>query len=180
MKRALLILSTLGLLIANHAFGQTPAPAVPKPVTPKPATTETAQLEAKARVLEVQVRSLQSRVRYKGASLDCDSKGFTEFQLETSTLVFLAACSNIEPYLEGHKITIDVSNPYAIRFSTLSGTLGYGKTPEQSFERTTEVTTTQSLAPGVWTPITIIVNPSKPEDLRYLELNLRSASAGSR
>jgi hypothetical protein len=95
-------------------------------------------------------------------------------------MVFLAACTNVEPYLEGHKITIEVNNPYATRFSNLSGTLGYGRTVDEAFTRTVEISTTQSLSPGAWTTFTVIVNPSKAEDIRYLEFNLKAANAGGR
>jgi hypothetical protein len=130
--------------------------------------------------LQLQVNGLQSRVQYKGATLDCDSKQYTEFQLSNGTLVFLAACTNIEPYLEGFKVTVEVNNPYSVRFSNLSGTLGYGKTFEESLDRTVEVSTTAALAPGVWTPITVNVNPAKAEDLRFIEFNLTVKMAGGK
>jgi hypothetical protein len=170
----------LAILGTPMAYAQTPTPPKPQSSTPKPAPAPTADLERRVRVLEAQVRGLQERVQYKGASLDCNSKVYTEFQFLDSTLVFFAVCTNIEPYLEGHKVTVKVNNPYGVRFSGIEGTLGYGKTQTESFEKTVDISTVESLAPGEWTTFVTTINPSKPEDLRFVELNLTSQNAGGR
>jgi len=46
---------------------------------------------------------------------------------DNGALVFFAACTKIEPYLEGHKITISIGNPHAFNFSNVKGALSYGK-----------------------------------------------------
>ena len=102
------------------------APAWSQATNPSRAST-VQELEKKLQLLEMRVNGLQGRVSYRLATLDCNSGKYDEFLLDTGNLTFFAACSKIEPYLEGHRVTISVGNPYAFSFRNIRGKLGYGK-----------------------------------------------------
>lgn len=166
MKRQLLVF--VCAVISAAASGQTPK-----------ATQPPADLERRVRVLEFQMKSIERRVSHRFAELDCNSGKYDEFMFETGALVFFAACTKIEPYLEGHKITISIGNPHAFNFSNVKGELRYGKDVFDSLERKVEVSIAESIRAGTWNRIMVTVNPSKAEDLRYLGLTLNAETAGA-
>jgi hypothetical protein len=141
-----------------------------KPGASETAAVTPAELERRIKMLEFQVRGLQGRVAYKYASLDCNTGKYDEFQFDSGSLVFFAACSKIEPYLEGHKITVSIGNPYTFTFSNVKGLLNYGKDWADSLQKKVDVSMTETLRGGAWNTIVITVNPSKPEEMRYLGL----------
>jgi hypothetical protein len=134
------------------------------------------KLETRIESLESQIALVLARTPLKNAFLDCNSPGFTEFSFETSYLIYLASCAKIEPYLEGHKVTIEIGNPYTVTLSNISGTLGYGKNIMDTLRQSVPVSTTESIAAGSWTRLTVIVNPSTPEDLRAISLSLKAST----
>lgn len=148
--------------------------------TPKnPTVSTTHETERRLKALEFQVRSLQSRVAYRSATLDCNTGKYDEFLFETGALVFFAACTKIEPYLEGHRITVSVGNPHAFSFSNVKGALNYGKDWVDSLEKKVDVSITDAIRGASWTTVVMIVNPSKAEDMRYLSLSLNAETAGN-
>lgn len=155
--------------------------AVSKPSQPPPkseAVPVNPDHDRRIKSLEAQVRFLQTRVSHKVATLDCNTGKYDEFQFTGGTLTYFAACTKIEPYLEGHKITISIGNPYAFTFSNVKGSLNYGKDWIDS--KQVDVSFTESLRGGAWNTLVVTVNPSKPEEMRvlYIELNAQTAGSG--
>jgi hypothetical protein len=136
-------------------------------------------LETQVQTLQSRLSSVSNRVPARWASLDCNSGKYDEFLFNDGHLPLFAACTNIEPYLEGHRIRITVGNPHSFNFSNVKGTLGYGKTVFDAFDRKVEVSTTEVFRAGTWTVIVVNINPSKAEDLRSLVLELSAATASS-
>jgi hypothetical protein len=132
------------------------------------------ELDRKVKALETQVRSLQGRTAYKWASLDCNTGKYDEFLFSSGALVFFASCSKIEPYLEGHRITVTLGNPHSFNFSGVKGTLYYGTDFADALSRPVEVSFTDVIRAGSWTTLQIVVNPSRVEHMRYLGLELNS------
>ena len=163
----------VGLVAATIAQAQKPPPTT---------TDRIAELEDRLKFLQNQLTSLQSRVAYGFASLDCNTRKYDEFQFDSSKLVFFASCQKIEPYLEGHRITLHIGNPYAFNFSSIKGKLGYGKDILDAFSKKIEVSTPDSIRAGTWHVLTVIINPSKAEEMRnlILELSAETASPGLR
>ena len=161
---------------AGNAIAQAPAP-------PKPAAALNAQeIETRVRVLEFQLKALQERVRAsRSATLDCNSGKYDEFLFQTGSLIFFAACTKIEPYLEGHRITVNIGNPHSFNFSNVKGSLQYGKDVLEVIKKNqkVDVSVMDTIRSGSWNTITVIVNPSKPEDMRYLYLELSAEAAES-
>ena len=114
---------------------------------------------------------------YKWASLDCNTGKYDEFLFGSGALVFFASCSKIEPYLEGHRVTITVGNPHSFNFSGVKGNLYYGTDFADAMSRQVEVSFTDVIRSGAWTTLQIIVNPSKAEQMRYIGLELSSQTA---
>lgn len=166
MKRQLL--AFVCVVISVAANGQTPK-----------STQPSVDIERRVRMLEFQMKSIERRISHRFAELDCNSGKYDEFMFDTGALVFFAACTKIEPYLEGHKITISIGNPHAFNFSNVKGELRYGKDVFDSIERKVEVSMTESIRAGTWNTIMVTVNPSKAEDLRYLGLTLNAATASA-
>jgi hypothetical protein len=174
MLRILPVAALLSSLLPAVAVAQQP-----RQNNPGTQASVTDDHERRIKLLEAQVRSLQTRTTYRYAALDCNTGKYDEFLFLSGNLVFLASCTKIEPYLEGHRVTISVGNPHFFNFSNVKGTHSYGKDWADAIERNVEVSMTDSIRAGSWTTVTVIINPSKPEQLRYLglELNAQSASA---
>lgn len=152
--------------------------------TPRPERSESSlqqritELEKRVERLETEVRILSVRIPYRTATLDCDNGRYAEFLPESSSIVLFASCAKIEPYLEGHQVTLNIGNPSTFNLNNISGNLYYGKDIVDAFSRSVPVSTTESLRFGVWTRIVVTVNPSKAEDMRHLELSIKSTSVG--
>ena len=136
-------------------------------------------IEQRLRLLEIKVESLENRVANRFATLDCNSGKYDEFLFGNGTLIFFAACTNIEPYLEGHRITLNIGNPHSFNFSNVKGTLNYGTNIWEAFagEKKVEVSVNETIRGGSWNTINIIINPSKVEDMRYMHLQLEATTA---
>jgi len=166
MKRRILAAATLAFSLG--AIAQVPL-----------RTAQPGDLERRIQILENQIKSLNRRVAFRFAELNCNSGKYDEFMFDSGALVFFAACTKIEPYLEGHKITISIGNPHSFNFSNVKGTLSYGRDLVDSLERRVEVSITETIRAGTWNTIVVTVNPSKAEDMRYLGLTLEASTAGS-
>ena len=167
MKSTVHCVSLAISMVCSAAFAQ----------QPRPPSQQLDELDKRIKSLENQVRSLQGRTAYKWASLDCNTGKYDEFLFSSGSLTFFASCSKIEPYLEGHRITITLGNPHSFNFSGVKGTLYYGTDFGDALSRPVEVSFTDVIRSGSWTTLQIVVNPSKVEHMRYLGLELNSQTA---
>lgn len=167
MTKALAII--LGLIFSVTASAQTP------PKKPSSTANRIGQLERKIQenekhiqTLTTLVEELSSRGLSTFGTLDCDSHNFVELRPSGSHFLLFATCKDVEPYLEGHRITISVGNPYAISVARITGKLWYGKNLYDSVinARSVEIPMTSGLRSASWSTFVVNINPSKPEDLR--------------
>lgn len=137
-------------------------------------TLRLSELENKVAVLEDMINSLMQTSPSSIANLNCDTREYSELTPEGSNLILLALCEGVEPYLEGHKVFISVGNPYAVDFRNVSGTLLFGETFLDAIKQggKAEVPITDDLRSGTWTRFQVILNPSKPSQLRSVSLRV--------
>lgn len=76
-------------------------------------------------------------------------------------------------------MVLRIGNPYSFDFLDVKGRLHYGKTIVEALNRQVDVSTTKTLRGGAWQILTVVVNPSKPEDMRQLWLDLKAETAGA-
>ena len=173
-------LALCAIFFSSSVYAQTAGSKASQPPPKSEAIPVNQDHDRRIRSLEAQVRYLQTRVSYKLATLDCNTGKYDEFQFTGGTLTYFAACTKIEPYLEGHKITLSIGNPYAFTFSNVKGNLNYGKDWPDASDKKVEVSFTESLRGGAWNTLVVTVNPSKPEEMRvlYIELNAQTAGSG--
>ena len=84
------------------------------------------------------------------------------------------SCKDVKPFLEGHKISLAIGNPYAADFGGVEVTVYFGKDVEEAFSkhRVVRVPLNGKLKAGSWTRIEVALNPSKVEDLRLLAVSI--------
>lgn len=152
-----------GSLLCSHSY--TAAQTNPKAGIPP-------EVELRLKEIEGRINNIVRRMPYSSATLNCDTKRYAEFVLEGSAIVLFASCVKIEPYLEGHQVTVDIGNPTSFNLSGISGTLQYGKDLLDAFTRSVPVSTTDTIRSGSWTRVLVTVNPSKPELMRHFEFSL--------
>lgn len=131
-------------------------------------------LQQKVDSLESLVNSILEESPNHLSKLDCDTHKFAELAPLGSNLILLASCDNVEPYLEGHRVTLSVGNPYAVDLGDVAGSLLYGETLLDAFKKgqSVDVSLVEVLRSGSWTRFQVIVNPSKPSQLRSVALRL--------
>ena len=149
---------TFWLLFFSVSYAQTAKPQ-------KPAAAQTPPVTPEFDFTKLRLELLEDRFDRPAATLDCKSTGFYSFVMKSPKLQMFASCENVEPYLEGHKITFKIGNPHSFSFGGISGELTYGKGYPYS---KTEISFAGVLVSGAWTTVTVTVSPSKPEDLRIL------------
>lgn len=114
-----------------------------------------------------QFTSLRQRSGY--ATVDCDSKRFGTVQSDDDArFLVLVSCVNVEPYLEGYRVHLDIGNPYFMTIAVVRGTFYYG---ERSFlENKVEIPLIQGLKAGGWTRTIVNISRATAGQMR----NMRS------
>ena len=137
-----------------------------------------AELERQVSALQATVTILKSHSGVRYATLDCNSGSYMEVQVSRSNMFLLVSCSKVEPYLEGHKVTLDIGNPYAADIRGISVTLRYGKDLDEMLQtlRNVKVDYPERLPSGQWTPVVVTLNPSKSEQLRHVGVEVDVAT----
>lgn len=123
-------------------------------------------LEQRIKNLETRVQLIERRLPSQFSDIDCNTGKFVEIALRSWSSVLFISCARVEPYLEGHRITLNIGNPYSFAFGKVSGELRYGRTSLDTIDQSAEISLIGQLPAGSWTSVSVIVNPSKPEDLR--------------
>lgn len=142
--------------------------SVAQNTTQKTATERLDTLENRTSLLEVLVDGFDSRVARETAVLNCSTHGFGFVVAHESPLSFLVACTSLEPYLEGYRLTVDIGNPYSMQFEGINATVGYGENMFNTKPR--PVSTTEPLKPGAWTHMTVVINRVTAKDVRAITL----------
>lgn len=136
----------------------------------------------------------------KAAVFNSSSKGY-QF-LRTTAGRFFIKLGQIEPYLDGHKITIQIGNPFLTTFSGFSLNVDFGVRPptypsseigsqddsvklnlltyqinNNAWKKTLKHETiafTEILLPGKWTTVQFHLSPSKLEDIGHVAISLKT------
>lgn len=185
------------------------------------------QAKAKLEKLEVEVATLRSTFlteseRNKAAVdglrngvLDLYQRPYTEkrvaLNLTTHAFCYVECdagrlglmCVGAEPYLDGHKITLSIGNPFTAQFTGFKVKARFGPRPPafpvmnagngtdgsaelSSYQakhnawekalKTQEASFTQPLTPGAWTKAELILSPSKAEEVGYVDVEIETDS----
>lgn len=147
-------------------------------------STKITQLETKVMMLEFQQNPYQTATFDPG-----DSKGYQRIDANVGT--FLMTLENVEPYLDGQKITLLIGNPNNINFSGFKLKVKWGlrmpdmKNPPggdfrvawDAYQKSTkekEQSFTETLRPGMWNRVKLTISPAPAAEFGRLEVTMRT------
>lgn len=152
-------------------------------------TSEVTELKKKVSDLELKVTILEySQDPNKTATIDpADTKGYQRIDANVGT--FLVAVENVEPYLDGQRITLLIGNPNNLNFSGFQLKVKWGKrmpdfknppggdfnTAFDAYKQSTkekEITFTETLKPGMWNKVKFTIPQAPAADFGRLELSI--------
>lgn len=149
--------------------------------------------------VRAEVASLRQSIHNEEtAVLDPTSKGYSS--VSTDKGVFLFSVADAIPFLDGHKIVLEIGNPMNMTFQGFKLRIRHGRRPppipsvnigetnaartiEQWIEdrrvwektlRKVEFSFTDSLPPGAWSMVDFTLKETKPEDVAYLEVSIET------
>ncbi|MGO9018384.1 MAG: hypothetical protein ACLQVJ_08545 [Syntrophobacteraceae bacterium] len=135
---------------------------------------EIIDLQSKYNWMDVQMNVNKSII------LNATSKGFQK--LDTDLGCFLVSVQGITPYLNGHKLNLNIGNPSTSEFAgfTLKTKWGEAFNPKGNVTyadwkkslKSKEETFTEHLKAGHWNKIDLVLAPAKPEHLEYIEIEM--------
>lgn len=177
MRAIALLLSLAAMLGVKHQE----AAIAQEIATDKPQTLaeRVSKLESEVQLHTAYIDGLESRVPPRGAFIDCNTKNYVQALPATGYLPFLVNCDNVEPYLEGFRITINIGNPHSVAFTQATGEIGYGDTVAAAWLGTKRVLlpATTTIAPASWNRVQVTINPVAAQDMRHLWLEFNPVTA---
>ena len=116
----------------------------------------------------------------KSIVFNATSKGY--HKLDTDLGCFLVSVQGTIPYLNGHKLSLNIGNPSTSEFAgfTLKAKWGEAFDPKgrvtyadwKKSLKSKEETFTEHLKAGHWNKIDLVLAPAKPEQLEYIEIEM--------
>jgi hypothetical protein len=122
--------------------------------------------------------------------LDPTQKSYQRVECNNGPL--MVSVDSMESYLDGYRLTLQIGNPSYMTYSGFEATTYWGPSWQdiagtnnfseaisakwQSLQRSNTVTLTDSLMPGKWNWVKIIVAPAKPDEIRNLEMSFKSST----
>lgn len=118
------------------------------------------------------------------ATLDPVQKGYSV--VNTNSGMLLVSVNQVDPYLDGYKITYHIGNPMFMTFNGFRLTVKYGRQFDakkdgidkfESWQKSLkEISSdlTDQLSPGSWNKVELIIPSTKAEDIRYLEVAIKT------
>ena len=111
-------------------------------------------------------------------------------RLETENGALMVAFDSMEPYLDGYRVTLQIGNPSLLTYAGFEATTTWGPSWEggqtnsntadithwQSLQHTNVVRLTDRLLPGTWNYVNLVIAPAKPDEIRNLELFIKTDS----
>ena len=172
------IFSLAAFAFATYTFASSTLRAQPQVTPSQDLSARVAELEKTVEDLRQFIITVRTRQGVRYATLDCNSGQYSEVQTSSGSLIFFVSCAKIEPYLEGHKVTLNIGNLYAADFRNASLRLSHGT--DFNDRREAQVKFSDRLPAGQWTPVVITVNPSKSEQFRHVavEIDVETAVLG--
>jgi len=143
--------------------------------------------------LEVDIAQINSKL--SGAELvdvDMTQKSYTP--IHTSAGVLFVLCNSAEPHLSGHKLKLAIGNPLFATFNGFKLKCVYGlkqpKMPTGRYDpkawkeyvevskkslksmRETEARFTETIGPGLWTEVELLLVPSSADELGMVRIEM--------
>jgi hypothetical protein len=122
----------------------------------------------------------------KNIELDMSSRDSQ--RLDTDTGSFLVSVNDASPYLDGYRVMLDIGNPSFATYRGFNLTVkwnakyNWDKFTERSYEswkkttREKEISYTNSLDPGAWNAVEILLPATDSEHLSYCEISMQTHS----
>ncbi|WP_109478147.1 DUF3251 domain-containing protein [Paraburkholderia sp. C35] len=134
-----------------------------------------AKLEQRVSMLEVQQKWAQDTT----SMLDVTDKGYSIAKTNLGELLF--AVQDMTPYGNGVKLKLLVGNPGMATYNGAKLNFKWGKSldisqPDFSYGdwekslHSKELTVPNTLYPGTWNPVEVILAPAKPDETAYLSV----------
>ena len=126
------------------------------------------------------------QVKTDSISLDLTQRSYQ--RLDTDTGFFLVSVEEALPYLNGYKIRLSVGNPSYATYKDYkltvkwNKTYDWGKYTQASYDewnkaiQEKEISFPDSLQPGAWNSVDLILAPVSPDQLGYLMLSMSTAT----
>lgn len=126
------------------------------------------------------------QVKTDSISLDLTQRSYQ--RLDTDTGFFLVSVEEALPYLNGYKIRLSVGNPSNATYKDYKLTVkwnkayDWGKYSQASYEewnkavQEKEISFPDSLQPGAWNSVDLILAPVSPDQLGYLTLSMSTST----
>ena len=161
-------------------------------------TAPSTSLQKRVTDLEEQVTALKSEVDqvnydmtivkekqglYDSVAFDLSTPGHYQ-RLDTSTGSFLVSAEDVEPYLNGYKITLNIGNPSVATYrgftlhAKWSTAYDFSHYSAESYDKWSksiqqkDISYTDALVSGVWNKVEVILAPVSRDGLGYLEISL--------
>lgn len=173
------VLAISGLLVLIGCGNKTPSNSAGNEDLSK----QVAELQRKVWRLEVE------KDLYSTANFDpTDSKGYGRVDANIGT--FLVTLDNVEPYLDGQKVTLKIGNPNNMRFIGFKVKATWGmRFPDTKLQgddwtkayeaynastKEKEITFTETLQPGAWNKVSFVVSPANGNEFGRLNIAIET------
>jgi hypothetical protein len=141
--------------------------------------------EAKASDLELRLIYLElAKSDYQSVSLDLTARSY--LRLDTDTGLFLVSVQDASPYLDGYRITLNVGNPsfatyngfkFKVKWNTKYDWTNYSAESYAKWRkanREKEVSFINSLGPGKWNKVELLLPSTSGDQLGYFQLSMET------
>lgn len=191
MSRALVILMTLSALSASSAGNAQTKPPSQTERKIGELQQQVAELKQALARLDSNLDGLWREVLEANAKLDAyravqlDLASPHKFQrIDSGTGSFLLSVDDAIAYLDGYKIRLNIGNPSAAKYDGFKLKVRWSKGYDysnfksvsylqwQKAIREKEVSFTETLQPGTWNRVEMILSPAGADELGYLEVSL--------
>lgn len=178
--KLVLVASTLAFALAANAANPSSQPTQKA----KPHKTNESALAAEVELLKSEVSSLQTSVlqlefaRNDSAYLDPSAPNKYS-RADSNNGSFIISIDNIQPYVDGQKVTLDIGNLFDASYTGFSLTVVYGPrmptdpagmTDWNKSLKKLDQDFTQTLYAGTWNKIDVVLAPLKAEEFGYLNI----------
>jgi vacuolar-type H+-ATPase subunit I/STV1 len=125
---------------------------------------------------------------YKDVQLDlAEPRTYQRLDSLNGTGSFLISVEDAVPYLDGYKVHLEIGNPSAARYTgfrlKMKWTKHFPKNADLAFYgewrktiKEKEVSFTETLMPGMWNKIEIILSPASVDELGYFHVSLETSA----
>ena len=121
-----------------------------------------------------------------------NSTGFS--RINTDSGFFLVSLENVEPYLEGFRINLEVGNPLLATYKNLKFQVSWGKkfdskeaaNDPNAYQKwlsglhSKKISIPDDLAAGAWNKVQLVLSPAKSDELGYIAVKLSTDTASLR